>query len=49
MVNSMPRWYEYFWFAFGVYFTLNKAESPADEGANIASCSIARAGHPNPA
>jgi hypothetical protein len=29
-VWQMPRWYEYFWFAFGVYFTLNKPESPAD-------------------
>ena len=29
-VWQMPRWYEYFWFAFGIYFTLNKPESPAD-------------------
>lgn len=25
-----PSWYEYFWFAFGAYYTLNKPESPGD-------------------
>jgi hypothetical protein len=25
-----PKWYEFFWFAFGAYFTLNKPESPGD-------------------
>lgn len=25
-----PSWYEYLWFAFGVYYTLNKPESPGD-------------------
>jgi Heavy metal associated domain 2 len=25
-----PSWYEYFWFAFGTYYTLNKPESPGD-------------------
>ncbi|HEU4682944.1 MAG TPA: hypothetical protein VFS39_00395 [Nitrospira sp.] len=25
-----PAWYEYFWFAFGVYYTINKPESPGD-------------------
>jgi len=29
-VLSAPKWYEYFWFAFGAYFTLNKPESPGD-------------------
>ena len=26
-----PAWYEFFWFAFGVYYTLNKPESPGSE------------------
>lgn len=25
-----PKWYEYFWFAFGVYFTLNKPDAPGN-------------------
>ena len=25
-----PSWYEYFWFAFGTYYTLKKPESPGD-------------------
>jgi hypothetical protein len=25
-----PSWYEFFWFAFGAYYTLNKPESPGD-------------------
>ena len=27
---AAPKWYEFFWFAFGAYFTLNKPESPGD-------------------
>lgn len=29
-VLAAPRWYEFFWFAFGAYFTLNKPDSPGD-------------------
>lgn len=29
-VLAVPKWYEFFWFAFGAYFTLNKPESPGD-------------------
>ena len=29
-VLTAPKWYEFFWFAFGAYFTLNKPESPGD-------------------
>lgn len=29
-VLKAPDWYEYFWFAFGAYYTLNKPESPGD-------------------
>jgi hypothetical protein len=25
-----PSWYEYFWFSFGTYYTLNKPESPGE-------------------
>ncbi|HJT19479.1 MAG TPA: hypothetical protein VJ746_03350 [Nitrospira sp.] len=25
-----PSWYEYLWFAFGAYYTLNKPDSPGD-------------------
>ncbi|HKT34670.1 MAG TPA: hypothetical protein VJR03_07545 [Nitrospira sp.] len=27
---KVPSWYEFFWFAFGAYYTLNKPESPGD-------------------
>jgi len=27
---AFPKWYEFFWFAFGAYFTLNKPESQND-------------------
>lgn len=27
---SLPKWYEFFWFAFGAYFTLNKPETQND-------------------
>jgi hypothetical protein len=29
-VLTAPKWYEYFWFAFGAYFTLNKPETQDD-------------------
>jgi len=29
-VLKAPDWYEYFWFAFGAYYALNKPESPGD-------------------
>lgn len=27
---KVPSWYEFFWFAFGAYYTLNKPERPGD-------------------
>lgn len=29
-VLAAPKWYEFFWFAFGAYYTLNKPENPGE-------------------
>ncbi len=30
---AVPKWYEFFWFAFGTYFILNTTDQPAPQGA----------------